>query len=89
MDKARAYRSAIEVQDACNLSGVMFAFCEAMEVVREETRDRGEQDRRNHPIVILFLAKLVEMVPDCEDLTTFGVALDLAKSQANGTGVTR
>lgn len=57
---ARAYSSALEVQDACNLSGVVYAFARAMDVVCAECQ--GTDEKNHHPIVVLFMSKLNSMM---------------------------
>jgi len=52
----RDYASALTVQDACNLSGVVFSFSEILPRIMNEMRERGEGHdwRDRHPIVRLF-----------------------------------
>jgi hypothetical protein len=53
-------QQALNVQDACNLSGVAHAFSSAMDVLWAEARKRGEGTDwiNHHPIVSLFIDKL-------------------------------
>ena len=50
------YRSALEVQDASNLSGVVYQFARAMTVICEEVRKNGGgTDAINrHPVCRMF-----------------------------------
>lgn len=54
------YRAAIDVQDACNLSGVVHSFSQIVTAIWDEARARGEGTEyvNTHPIVQLFLDKL-------------------------------
>jgi hypothetical protein len=53
-------QQAIDVQDACNLSGVVHSFSRAMEVLWAEARanNHGTDWINTHPIVTLFIDKL-------------------------------
>jgi hypothetical protein len=51
-------REAIEVQDACNLTGVVHAFSRAMTALREANPTQGTEFFNTHPIVTLFVSKL-------------------------------
>jgi len=56
-----AAKTALECQDACNLSGVLASFKEIVhEVLWPEARrlDKGTEWVNTHPIVTLFLSKL-------------------------------
>jgi hypothetical protein len=56
-------QQALDVQDACNLSGVVHSFSRAMDVLWAEARrtDQGTQWVNEHPIVTLFLDKLASL----------------------------
>ena len=59
-----AARTAIEVQNACNLSGVLASFKEIVhEVIWPEARRLGHGTEwvNTHPIVTLFLSKLCSL----------------------------
>ena len=61
MTLQQAAQSALDVQDACNGSGVIFALARAMQAICDSS-DRGGTDHRNqHPIVKLYLYKLAEL----------------------------
>lgn len=55
-----AAKTSIVVQDACNLSGVVHAFSEAISAVRDEAYKIGEGTDwiNSHPICILFSDKI-------------------------------
>lgn len=59
----QAAKDALLVQDACNLSGVLHSFSQAMEAINAAMRDAGEGTdwRNNHPIVRLYVDKLASL----------------------------
>lgn len=59
----QAARQALDVQDACNLSGVVFTFAKCMEAVCEDShvKGTGTKERNQYPIVTMFLLKLCEL----------------------------
>jgi hypothetical protein len=56
-------QQALDVQDACNLSGVVHAFSRAMSVLWEEAHRTGQGTDwvNKHPIVTLFIDKLASL----------------------------
>lgn len=62
-DLTQAAANALAVQDACNLSGVLFSFARDMEAVNAAARELGEgtEWRNNHPIVRLYVDKLASL----------------------------
>lgn len=58
-----AAKSALHCQDACNLSGVVFAFEKAMRKICDvsHTKDKGTNWRNHHPICILFAYKIASL----------------------------
>src|ERR1035441_9904933 len=61
MTLKQAAQSALDVQNACNLSGVVFSFANAMGAICNNLRDLSTKDRNKHPIVTLYLLKLCEL----------------------------
>src|SRR5712664_17795 len=60
----QAARTALDCQDACNLSGVLASFKEIVhEVIWPEARrlGKGTEYVNAHPIVTLFLSKLCSL----------------------------
>ncbi len=57
------YRDALEVQNACNLSGIVRSFSRATEKLWAEARARGEGTEfvNRHPISVLYAAKLANL----------------------------
>lgn len=63
MTLQQAAKQALDVQDACNLSGIVCSFAQAMDAVNaESTRlGRGTAWRNTHPIITLHLLKMAEL----------------------------
>ena len=59
----QAAQQALDIQDDCNLSGVVFAFERCMRAVCDDSQARGTgtKERNQHPIVTMFLLKLCEL----------------------------
>jgi hypothetical protein len=58
-----AAQTALDVQDACNLSGVVYSFSQAVTAIWDEAHmtGKGSDWVNSHPIVTLFLDKLVSL----------------------------
>jgi hypothetical protein len=58
-----AARTALEVQDACNLSGVAHAFSRAVNAIWDEAHRTGKGTDwvNSHPICTLFISKLTDL----------------------------
>lgn len=56
----RYWREAMDVQSACNLSGVVFAFERAMTAICEEAQrlGKGTDWKNTHPIAVLFATQI-------------------------------
>ena len=73
------YQSAIDVQDACNLSGVARSFAELLPRVWAEAHEgsHGTAWVNEHPICVLYTNKMMDLahadVPE-----RYGAALDAA-----------
>jgi hypothetical protein len=59
----QAASDALQVQNACNLSGVARSFLEAVKAVNDEANrlNEGTEWRNNHPIIRLFVDKLASI----------------------------
>ena len=57
------YQAAIDVQDACNLSGVVFSFAEIMERLcnTAHAEGHGTDWKNHHPIAVLFADKIAAL----------------------------
>ncbi len=67
MTYEQAAQTALDVQNACNLSGVLFSFAEAMQAICDEAHKQGQGTawKNEHPIVCLFLSKLADLNRQC------------------------
>lgn len=52
------WKSAFEVQDACNLSGVVFTFARIMQKICNDPENVGTDWKNNHPIAVLYASKI-------------------------------
>ena len=77
----QAKKDAIQVQDACNLSGVVFSFAQAMAAVCEEADrlGKGTEWKNNHPVSVLFASKLASLT-HCERGVTLSNAWAACRS---------
>ena len=57
------YKTALDVQNACNLSGVVFTFAEIMRSICDEAHEGGHgTDWKNtHSICVLFADKIASL----------------------------
>jgi len=58
--EARFFKDALTVQDASNLSGVVFSFAEAMKAICQEAQQNnlGTDWKNNHPVARLFAEQI-------------------------------
>lgn len=58
-----AAQTAIDIQNACNLSGVIFTWAEVMASISKEAsaQSQGTDWKNNHPINVLFANKVADM----------------------------
>lgn len=56
-------QQSLDIQDACNASGVVHAFSRGMTLLWEEAnrRNQGTEWVNQHPIVTLFIDKLASL----------------------------
>ena len=61
------YKDALAVQDACNLSGVVYAWAEVMKRVCEEAyaAGKGTDWKNSHPINVMYASKVASLT-GCE-----------------------
>lgn len=84
-----AARDALQCQNACNLSGVAHSFLDAVKFIRESNPGLSTGEINRHPIVTLFLSKLVSLNgTDCFCslcLDTFRKATEQVEAIAHAT----
>lgn len=80
-----AAQAALDCQDACNLSGVVFSFAKAMQIICDEANAKGYGTawKNEHPIVLLFVDKLGSLC-HVQDAITHSRAYDSCKRLAEG-----
>lgn len=74
-------KEAIDVQDACNLSGVAHGFARAMSKLCELGLDTNA--RNQHPVAVMWSSKIASLTGS-EDSLTFSRAYDACKALAEG-----
>ncbi len=84
---AKACKNAIDVQDACNFSGVLLSFARDMEAVRDHMRAEGTYGSEafaTHPVAIAYIDKLSDLQrrPDSMDVSRAFDALDQVDADA-------
>lgn len=79
----RSYRDALDVQSACNLSGVVFSFEKAMKALCALGFDT--QERNEHAISVLF-AEQIAHLSKCEQGDRYHKAYEEAKKYERKTG---
>jgi len=72
----RMYKDAVQVQDACNLSGVLFSFARHMQTLCDMGLDTDQKNR--HPVSILFSCKIASLTGS-EHGTAYVEAYEQAK----------
>ncbi len=60
---ARHCKDALQIQDACNLSGVVHSMAEVMESVCDVAHRLGNGTawKNRHPVIVLFAAKVAHL----------------------------
>jgi predicted RNase H-like nuclease len=72
------YQTAIEVQNASNISGVIESFHEVLQKIRDDLYKREKYSTdvlKQHPIIVLYVSKLESMVQS-QNLEVFSAAFD-------------
>ena len=81
-----AAQNALDVQDACNLSGVAITFADVMRCLCEHVQT-GTYNRNNHPIAVLFTNKMANLAgqhAEGNGATAYGAAYDACQALARG-----
>ncbi len=76
-------QSALDVQDACNLSGVVHMFSSVMTDLRANNPDMGTDDLNHHPISVMFSSKVASL-SGCESASGFSVAYSWVNNLTKG-----
>jgi len=54
-------KGALDVQNACNLSGVLYSWAEAMRELRDIEPDQGTDWYNTHPLNVLYASKVADL----------------------------
>ena len=75
------YQDALDVQDACNLSGVVFAFAKVMQDICDEAIREGYDTewKNTHPLVLLWVDKMVDL--SRHSFTALSKAYDVVQAE--------
>ncbi len=78
------YKRAIDVQNACNLSGVVHTFSRAMAHIWFEARKEGKGTDwvNSHPIAVLYSSKVASLTGS-HDSVQFSRAYDICRDKAD------
>jgi hypothetical protein len=76
-----AARTALDVQDACNLSGVLRSWAETREAVNAAC-PMGTAQRNTHPVNVLFANKCACLTGQFCDADAYGPAYDACQALA-------
>lgn len=75
------YRQVLFAQDACSLFGVVHSLNEVIPLIREEPDCTGTDFVNNHPIVVMYVGKLLSL-SNADDALKFVVAYDLCQKRS-------
>lgn len=76
--ESRLATEALQIQNACNLSGLVFGFSSAMQLLCELSHrdgNAGTEFKNRHPITILWVSKL-DSLSGASDFDAFSKAYD-------------
>jgi len=75
------YKSAIDVQSACNLGAIVHSFSRAMERIQEDAREEGKGTDwiNNHPISRLYAEQIVHLTRN----SSYSRAYDMCEIKAD------
>jgi len=74
-------QEALDIQDACNLSGVVHAFSRVVTQLRELHPRISTDVINTHPICVMYASKIVSLTR-CESTVAFGLAYDWVTATA-------
>lgn len=85
---ANPYQNAIDIQNACNLSGVLYSFAKDMHTICE-TEGPGTEVKNTHPVVLMYLWKLCSLAQlvDVGPVSDLSEAQDLCMERAKTWGI--
>jgi hypothetical protein len=83
MTLQEAAQAAIDVQSACNLSGVIHSFAEVMNVLWDEANKLGEGTEwvNRHPICRLFVEQIMYLTGEFDYYKASDICAKIAKGE--------
>jgi hypothetical protein len=81
-DEATLCRAAIDVQDACNLTGVVYSFADIMRRLRMLHPTEGTDFFNHHHVAVMFSSKIADMTGSERDLH-FSTAYRRCREEVN------
>jgi hypothetical protein len=83
MTLKQAAQTALDVQNACNLSGVLRTWGETRDAVNAACA--GTRERNGHPVNVLFANKCADMTGQfCDDAEPYSRAYEACQAIARG-----
>lgn len=80
-------QETLDVQDACNMSGVARSFCDTMRELRDLLPNASTREINNHPITRMWASKIHDLSGMSSDYTpVFGEAYRWCKKTAEQEG---
>lgn len=73
MSAKKLAQDALDIQDGCNLTGIVHGFSRAVSVLRESCPDKGTDWYNHHPICVLWADKIAQLagVQNLSDTDTY------------------
>lgn len=85
------YQNALDVQDACNLSGIVHQFSRDFTKIREEAKEKGwgTKEINEHPACRLYAEKILQLsgggMGHCESFhVAYNKCLEMTKNLEKG-----
>lgn len=72
MIERKHYQDALDVQSACNLSGVVFSFARAMQAICDSPDNTGTEFKNNHAIARLYAEQIAFLTSGREYSDAYG-----------------
>ena len=84
-----ASQKALDIQDACNLGGVVLAFHDVIEAVWDEAnrQKKGTDWVNRHPICVLFADKIEQLTGKTNTTTNDAYRLVIAMARGEGISI--
>ena len=75
------YQSAIDVQSACNLSGIVFSFAKVMKRICNERAkgNHGTDWVNTHPIAQMYAVQILHLTKECSYTEAYNICEQKSK----------